>query len=277
MAEWNRETPWRQGHVLTHEAAVALKLIPAESGKQTVVVVISHDCDLAADPSTEPNAEAIRATLIDEAHGQFTHSKNARTLDLQFTENNGGQWVELRATDKLTIPKLSLAAFIPRADFELDRNGHSILERWLAARYRRSVFPDSFVNRLRKSHLDEKLTTILKPHGEHIRGIYFDLDEGDEEKTEAADTYSLRIYVLYATQSDPEEARFAAERVRDEVEAAFRRKLYEPSQRWSQIELTDCIVVSDEVLTVAQSMLLKEWKLEYLSLREDPPHPLPPA
>ena len=231
MAEWNRTTPWRQGHILTHEAAAALKLIPAESAERTVGLVISHDCDLAADPSKEPNVEVIRATLIAESQGQFTNSKNARTLHLQFSSGDGRQWLELHATDKLTISKSDLAAFVPRTDFKLDRSGHSTLEWWLAARYRRSAFPDSFVDRLKKSGLDDKLTTILKPHGEHIRSIFFELDEGnEEEKNEAADTYSLRIYVLYATESDPETARLAAEQVRDEIEAAFRRKLFKPSR-----------------------------------------------
>jgi hypothetical protein len=274
MAEWNRKTPWRQGHILTHEASVALKLISAGSDR-SVAVVISHDCDLAADPIKEPNLEVIRATLIDESQGQFTHSKNARTLHVQFNRGVERQWIELQAIDKFSISKSELAAFVPRSDFELDRSGHSILESWLAARYRRSAFPDAFVNRLKKSGLDEKLTTILKPHGEKIRSILFDLDQGnEEEKTESADTYSLRIYVLYTTESDPESARLAAEHVRDEIETVFRRKLFEPSRRWSQIELAECIAVSDEVLTIAQSRLLKEWRLEHLSLREDPPQPM---
>lgn len=90
MAEWNRKPPWRQGHVLTREAAIALNLTPAE-GEETVPIVISHDCDVAADPTKEPNVEVIRVQIIEEAKGQFTHSKNARTLHLQFSQGEGQQ------------------------------------------------------------------------------------------------------------------------------------------------------------------------------------------
>lgn len=275
MAEWNRTTAWRQGHILTHEAAVALKVKPEESPEQTVAVVISHDCDLAADPAKEPNVELVIATLVGQPRGDLTFSKNARTLHLSFDCSQRKQWVELNATDKVAVPKSALVEFSPREDFQLDRSGRSTLQQWLAARYKRAAFPDAFEARLKESGLAERLTTIIKPHGKYIRAIFFDLDNGkDETRTDPGDTYALRIYVLYATEDDPEKAALVADEVCSKIEAAFQKRLLDASQKWTLIELCECSPISDEVFTIAQSHISQEWRLEHLSLRQDPPQPM---
>jgi hypothetical protein len=270
MAQWDRTTPWRQGHLLTDEAATTLNL--KGSQPQAVVVVISHDCDLAATPSKEPNVEVIRGRQIETPDGNFAHAKNARALHLPFICGNQKQWIELLATDKLAIGKADLAAFAPRPDLRLDQAGHSILQRWLAGRYRRAAFPDAFENRLKQNGLQEKLIGILKPLGEHIVAVFFDVDNGQEAvRTDPSDTYALRIYIAYATDPDPGRAQAAAEEVRDKIETAFRQRLFEPTQQWTDIELCECITISEESLTYRQSTLFKQWHLEYISLREDPP------
>lgn len=49
MAEWNRDTPWRQGHLLGNEAIEALKLRSSVELDQMLVIVASHDCDLVVE------------------------------------------------------------------------------------------------------------------------------------------------------------------------------------------------------------------------------------
>jgi hypothetical protein len=272
MAEWSRTTPWRQGHLLTEEALSALKVKSTQSPDRTVVVVISHDCDIAATPAKEPNIEVILGRLIDKPGGDFVHAKNARTLHLRYAHEDKEQWIELPAAEKVAIAKSDLAAFAPRSDLGLDPAGHSTLQRWLAARYRRSAFPDAFEKRLRENGFQDKLIGILKPYGEHILAIFFDVDDGKEEtRIDPADTYALTIYLLYTTELDPGKAQTAAEEAREKIETAFRQKFFEPTRRWNKIELCECTAISDEVLTYRQSTLFKEWRLEYLSLREDPP------
>ena len=53
MGEWARDTPWRQGQVLSVEAANAFGLAHPETPNATIVVVISHDCELAHMPQDE--------------------------------------------------------------------------------------------------------------------------------------------------------------------------------------------------------------------------------
>ena len=54
MAQWNRDTPWRQGHLLGEDAMDALGLHHAAEAGQTLVIVASHDCDLAQASEGEP-------------------------------------------------------------------------------------------------------------------------------------------------------------------------------------------------------------------------------
>jgi len=164
---------------------------------------------------------------------------------------------------------------MPRTDFKLDLSGHHILQDWLAAPYKRSAFPDVFEDRLKESGLADKLTAILRPYGKYIRSLLFDVDGGEEvARTDPTDTYALRIYVLYATEQDPEKAGLAADEVREKIAAAFHKRLFDPQQKWTQIELCDCDVISDKAMTISDAAALKQWRLEHLSLREDPPEPM---
>lgn len=270
MVEWSRNTPWRQGHVLPEEAAVALSL-----SKDSIIVVISHDCDLSAVPDKEPAVEVICGRLVnDQDHGNFAHAKAARILHIPFVCGDETQWVELAATEKVSISKTKLVEFSPRTDFRLESPGNVILQHWLAARYKRAAFPDAFDKRLEDSGLRDKLTRILEPLGEHIRAIFFDLDDGKEiEHIGPDDTYVLVIHLLYFTESDPEKAQAAAEKASEEIERAFRAKLSSPTGQWMFIELRECSVISDQSMTIWQSLQFKEWRLEHLSLRKDPPDP----
>lgn len=80
MAEWNRNTPWRQGHLLSQDAITTLGLRHAARSEQTVVIVASHDCDLAQAPEGEPKIEIVIGCLVTDKDGNCTHAKNARKL-----------------------------------------------------------------------------------------------------------------------------------------------------------------------------------------------------
>jgi hypothetical protein len=83
-AIWTRDTPWRQGHVLTAEAAQALGLSHPESPDSTCVVVISHDCDLANDVlQIEPDVEVIVGRSVPKGDGNYFWAKAPRTLHIE--------------------------------------------------------------------------------------------------------------------------------------------------------------------------------------------------
>ena len=275
MAEWSRETPWRQGHVLTDDTVDKFGLRDAQDHEKTVVVVVSHDCDLAASPEKEPDIELIVGRQIEKADGNFTHAKTPRVLHVEFATPEGAKLVELGATKKTRVVKNDFADQEPRREFQLGPAGQSILQRWLGARYRRAAFPDAFEKRLNESGASARLSKILKPAGKHICAIFFDVDSGEEvQRNQPEDTYGLAVVLLYPSQPSCQESEAVALQVKEQIEAAFKQLFFNENNSWREIELLACMVMSDEALTYAQSTLLKQWRLEHLSLREEPEDPM---
>ena len=184
-------------------------------------------------------------------------------------------FLELAARNKTRVLKNALADEIPNTEFELDPSNRSILQRWLAARYRRSAFPDEFEKRLNESGASSRLSKILKPAGQHIRAIFFDVDQGEEvQRNGPDDTYTLSIVLLHTSQPNGDESEVVALKAKEEIESGFEDLFFKKNNRWTEIELQDCTVMSDEALSYGQSHILKEWRLEHLSLRDDPAQPM---
>ncbi len=273
MAEWNRDTPWRQGHLLGNDAVEALGLTSILEPERTLVIIASHDCDLAQTPELEPVIEVVVGRLITEKDGNCTHGKNARKLHIEFVGVDTF-WVEFEVTAKRSIDKLALNAFEPRLDACLSPQNRINFQMWLASRYRRSAFPDEFERRLtRETKLAEKISKAVKPHGELIAGVFFDVDEGVEvARCGPDDTYVLDIIILHSADPDFYAAEKAAENAARTIEQAFREKLFVPTETWRHIELRSCDCISESVLTYLQFKQLKRWRLDHLSLAAEPQH-----
>ncbi|MEI6116994.1 MAG: hypothetical protein WCP99_20830, partial [Burkholderiales bacterium] len=84
MEEWNRETPWRQGHLLGDDAINALGLRHNTATEQTLAIVATHDCDLAQQPAGAPRIEVVVGGVAAEKDGNCTYAKNARKLHVEF-------------------------------------------------------------------------------------------------------------------------------------------------------------------------------------------------
>lgn len=272
MAEWNRDTPWRQGHLLGNDAIDALGLRDTQAPDWTVAIVASHDCDLAQDPESEPEIELVVGRLTTDKDGNCTHAKSARKLCIDFS-GAAACWCEFEATEKISVDKYQLNDFVPRTDALLSIEGSAVFQMWLASRYRRSAFPDEFERRLtsKEFKLHEKIAKAVRPHGELIVGVFFDVDEGVEVIRDGPDdTYTLDITILHSADADFDAAENAAESAAKAIEKAFTEKLLVPTKSWQHIELRVCDVVSESVLTYQQFKQLKRWRLEHISLAADP-------
>lgn len=274
MPEWNRETPWRQGHLLDAKAIDALGLHHFETPELTLVMVITHDCDLAQDPGLEPLVEVV-VGRHSEKDGNYTHGKNARKLHIEFS-GDANVWGEFEATAKKYVSKTDLNNFFPREDARLSSENRAITQAWLASRYRRSAFADEFERRLTKeTRLADKISKIVKPHGELIAGIFFDVDDGLEVIRDGPnDTYSLDIVILHVSEPDFMAAETAATIAAEAIAKAFSEKLFDPTKTWQHIELRSCDVVSESVLSYQEFKQLKRWRLEHISLAADPQQPV---
>lgn len=276
MALWNRDTPWRQGHLLGNDAIEALGLRNAVAPTQTLVIVASHDCDLAQPPEAEPVAEVVVGRVVTDKDGNCTHAKNSRKLHVEF-EGDAACWAEFEATAKLTIHKDVLNGFAPRVDTRLSPENHATFQLWLASRYRRSAFPDEFERRLtsKEVKLHEKIVKAVKPHGQLIAGVFFDVDNGAEVARDGPnDTYTLDIIILHSADPDFDAAEKAADTAAKAIESAFKEKLFTPTKTWQHIELRSCDAVSESVLTYQQFKQLKRWRIEHISLAAGPQQPV---
>lgn len=280
MADADRQLLWLQGDVLTDEAAKSFRLQHPESAEATFVVVISHDCDLTAAADKEPISEIIVGRCIEKMGGD-SYGKTARRLHIEYQTEGGTVVLELVATSKRAISKSDLFAKPPREDMWLDEQGLRILQRWLAARYSRAAFPEAFEDRLRaavvagKRDFLKKIEHILADGGDHIRALLFDLDEGkDIERKTPDDLYQLGIVVLYDSVRDEPTAAAAATKAAEALEELFETAFHLETGAWQNIHLQYCDPVSDSAITVAQSEALKQWRLEHMSLQDDPPAPM---
>ena len=280
MADTDRQFSWRQGDVITHEAAKALDLLASENDDQHFAVVVSHDCDLTASVDKEPDAEVIVSRQIDRLGGD-SYGKTARRLHIEYQSEEGPIAIELMATTKRSIAKPDLFATHPRKDIWLDGRGIGILQRWLASRYHRAAFPEAFENRLRtatipgKRILLKQIEIVLADGGDRIRALLFDLDEGkDIERNGPEDVYQLGIVVLYDSIRDEAAAAQAAAQAAEKLEELFHTAFNTHDSGWENICLMYCDPISDNAITVAQREMLKQWRLEHMSLQEDPPQPM---
>lgn len=249
MGEWSRETPWRQGNVLPDDASKALALSHPECPERTFVVVISHDCDLAADPDREPFVELVTGRVIDAIKAD-SHAKSARRLQIEFHGPQGLLAAELSAVHKAFVKKDDLAPFDPRTDASLDAQGLSILQRWLAARYRRAAFPDEFERRVKEAKMPRRIEKALDTAGKHVVAVFFDVDGGEDfQRNGPDDLYRLGIYLLYDTGQNESDAEAAARSAADDIEKAFESAFQIQDKVWRNIRLEYCRVVADQAMS----------------------------
>jgi hypothetical protein len=268
---WTRDTPWRQGHVLTADTIQALGLLCPEASDSTCVVIISHDCDLANDAlQIEPDVEVIVGRHVPKGDGNYYWAKAPRTLHADVLKNGIAAVVELVATAKCLIPKQALAAFIPDTTHVFPGKSLSALRSWLGVRYNRAAFPDPFVNRLSQSKVDKRLAKIIEPVGNLLSAIYFDVDGGNEINHSDGSPYNLKIVLAYPPGNDPERTADEVEKIETAITTLFAEKYFnQAAGKWNGIALKGCMSISEDDLTVSKARLLTQWRLEYMTLKAD--------
>ena len=270
MTAWQRDNPWRQACILSIDSVKALGLLHPKSSDDTVVLVISHDCDLAQLPDVEPHCEAIVGFPIENIDGSLAHAKNIRRLHLTFSGGDISLTAEFNAIDKRLIDKSTLAKHQPATNVRLTPDELVTLQTWLSVRYKRSSFATEFDRRIKDRKFFEKFIKIIKASGTNILEVLFDVDSGHELNREGPnDPYSLAIYLLFNVADDPEKAKAAAASAASEI-SDLAKKCFFIDEKWQNIELRECIPVSAAELSIHNRRFLKAWSFEYLSLREEP-------
>ena len=269
---WDRNTPWRQGSVVSPEGFFQLGLA-GTGDTRGIALVISHDCDLARPPEAEPQVELIVAKRVERGDGNLTHAKNARLLHLPLFEAGNEITIELSANGKLLVAKASLEYRYFDGTRVLHPQCRPILQTWLASRYRRPAFPNEFENRLRNKKVHDQIRKIMTPYGQEVIAVFFEVDRGASvERTGESDLYELEIILLYSTQHDSTKAEAVTKVACEKITTAFEAAFFDAStSSWKNIELASCTSYSDEEMSYALAQKLQKWNSDHLSLRTDPP------
>lgn len=269
-----RDTPWRQGSIISQADAIAVGLFDEASSSLKRALVIMHDCDLPNDK--EPEVEIMVGDVVDTPNKQFAKARNVRRLHLAFDTPSGAQqFLDLQITARQSISKALIADATPDSNWVLLDEEKRALKQWLAARYGRPAFPNAFEMYLRKKinkkeKVEDRLGKSLEKVSAHLVGVFFDLDENRAIELTEDTPYDLRITVVYDASEGGQPARLAAEAVASEILEIFHEAYGHPGLA-TEIALESCEAVADTFFPISDLRKVDQWRAEYISLRQDPP------
>lgn len=245
----------------------------ADQGRR--VVVITHDCDLPHE--RELCVEVIVAELVvkePKPDPQLSYAKNPRRLHLAYEGTDAAPLIlELRHGDRRSVPKGDFAErAVKDNSLALPVDAKRALKQWLAARYGRPAFPNAFEERLRKLSgkrtVEQLIAKILEPDAKYLVGLFFDLGEQRGEEAVEGEPYALSISVAYDATEGGSDARLSAERVAGQLRELFEKTYGKPDVA-TEVALDACEAVADTRLTLADLRRVDQWRLEYISLRDE--------
>lgn len=260
------ERGWRQGSVLPPSLFEKLaELTGLEfSPERHCAIVASQDCDVVH-PSyqVEPRVEIIRATRRDRIDGNLLFGKSSRKLQLELTSYGRVVPFELSVHERCPIDRKILQTPDPDRSTLLTPEQKRQLAGWLAKRYSRHSFPDSFVRRVKERPPADELRDLLKTWGESISGVFLLLNSEDE-------LVSGESYVVTAWVTVPVDD-YDDEEMRKNLEDQFLPPLEKVFGAFSGIEMRDVMVVSEADFTLDDLRRTKRMDFDDLSYRDDGP------
>lgn len=265
------ENVWRQGCILSPDSARSLGLAEPE-GSRSRAVVISHDCDLRN--QDEQFVELIVGTEVDTLCTMYENARHPRILHLEYVGESGEELcIELRHVNHVHINRSDFLGASVDSVFTLSLDQKRGLKQWFAARYGRPAFPNAFEGHLRKRvrgrTVEQRIARILEPASSHLVALLFDLGADRACERTDGDAYSLRISIVYDAIEGGPASRVAAEQVASDVRELF-EEAYRTPDLASEIALESCVAVADTHVSLADLRRVDQWRLEYISLRDDP-------
>jgi hypothetical protein len=267
---WSRDTQWHQGSVLSAESARKLKLQDSDA---FLHIAISHDCDIANENViNEPQIEFMRGKLAYGGQGKFCDAQNARTLRIHIQNSGIPQDIELKIRDRFFIEKKDLLPHTPESECFVQGKNLVVLQRWLAARYWRSAFSNSFEDRLEK--VEKKIDKALKGLTNEIEGVYFRVDDGINKELDNSEVHELRMLLVYEASASNEHRKLIDEAAKI-IQNAF-VTAYLCNTVWQEIELVgNCDLISTSVFSYEDQRSFKRWRLDHRSLQASVELPKP--
>lgn len=252
---------WRQGSVVG--AALAREIRDGGTVAQNrIFVVASQDCDVVHRSfETEPSVELIAGIETAEAPAaQLAYGKNPRLLHVAHLSGR----LEFSITERLVVDRSLLARHEPAG--RLDDASVRILALWLAKRYIRSAFPDTFNERVRPAA--KKIERALKTYGKDASGIFVALNDWGE--LEAGQAYRGLIAVVFPVEVGDDNEREAGV-------AELAAKLLQALDGCEGIEIEDVRHIAEDEFTLHDLHTYKRWEFDFRSHSGRPGGAVSPA
>lgn len=200
---------WRQGSVINRDdlSALFVEMDMEMPDNAEIAIVASQSCDIANNNLyLDPYVEVSIGTFIGEVGGHFAHNKNPRKLHLTLSHRTRDetvisyQNVELKAYERIQIPKHLLCEISLDHDLVLESKVLESYVSWLAARYSRPALPSVFNDRISKADPRGKFKKKAKSVSKFLSGIYIEITP-DKEISED-ETYQVNILGLTTPEAN---------------------------------------------------------------------------
>ena len=185
--------------------------------------------------------------------------------------NQNPVYLELRFSNRKLVSKDDFSKLRQKKSIlEISEDNNRTLKHWLAARYGRPAFPNSFEDYLRlklgSKTVEQHIAKILKPVEDYIVGVFFDLGEHRKIELRKGDPYHLIIAVVYDDDAGGgTTAREASEDAVRRIESLF-VEAYGAAEDATNISLEACNAVSESQMPLSVLRRVDQWRLEYLSI-----------
>ena len=262
-----KENGWRQGSILSkHLVDTLVDKKVLVSPCNGVWIVISHDCDVTNESLTlEPNVELLFARSLEpnEIDGNRMWGKNSRVI--QFKSDSLlsiAVAFECDCQERVLIKREWLLGRKPPT-YDLESEIKLLIANWLAKRYRRASFADSFNERTRGA--TNKIRRKAKKVAELITGIY--LLVVDDELPPETDYDIIVIATMRNQDYENIDNQEAAVAFLGEIESRFSES--------DGINVVHAELRSEAELSLAEFLKLRRWDFDDLTVRHEGPEKLP--
>lgn len=253
-----REHRWRQGSVLSAEMAARLAApYFADWGQDDRALLLSQDCDVVhSSYEAEPTVELIRAKVVAGEDAMARHGRNPRKLQLEISDR---AFLNLSIHDRWVTARSELETLPPESTFALGGESLQILVEWVAKRYTRPAFPDTFNDR--RASATKKIEKELKKSGKLITGVFLAIAPNGECADDESYTVALRITAAKDT--------LASKNIETEL-ARSTRLIADALGACNGIEVVDHALVSEAAFTLADLRFFRRWDWDYRSYSGEP-------
>lgn len=270
MAEFGKQIAdrgWRQGSVLRCDdnALLGTHYLEGRLAGDLIGLVVSQSCDLTHESHQgEPYAEILVGLRAEDdaalkRRGNCSAGKHPRCLHMPIRQDGNEVWFQFLPWDRLFLDRAELADRMPDDARVVLQADLDLLVTWLAQRYVRAAFPDDFNSLLDATRSKQKkLHARLSPD---VSGLYARLNP-DRELLEG-ERYALDLLALVpACRGDALPS--VANNVQDLIDLI----------RAAGIDARGKVSLEDNV-SYGFVRSFRRFPLEHLSLRGDPPDPMP--